>query len=427
MALSMRMISCRTLLVAALLGTSIVASAQTDADKQIRTDYEAAMGKISTASGEMKDDERKAKMLEFQQTMRAFIDKWKPRAAELSVGLLDLARGYMTIAEPDNVESNLKKFLEKTPTGADAEEARMLLADAVTSLGRHEEAAALYEKVIADKPAGDRAPFAHFLLGKSYVFQLKFDKAIEKFLFVREQYKDHKVVPDAEMQLISAYDQSGRGDDARNLTEALLAKNKDAPELQRLSRVLSLYGKEAPELKDVVKWVGVEGSNISRLRGRVVVLCFFTNFYIPCVRELQVLSDMEAELRDQGVTFWGITKTYKVKPEGEKGMTVEQEAQWLQKFRENPQFVVMRELKAPKPKTDEEKKNWESLSTPIATSFALCSSFENHKAYQVRGVPFLVVIDKAGKVRFCQEGGGGTKDDFPHRVLRRRIMDLLTD
>lgn len=407
------------------LSSAAKVAAQAPVDTEVRTAYDQNMAMLKTMAGDMKEDERKTKMLAFQDAMRKLAEKYEARSGELSTAHLDLARAYLHLADPAKVESHILAFLQKCPQSPDVEEARMLLADAYGSMNRNDEAATIYEQVLAANPKGDKAPFAHFLLGKSKLFGLDYDAAIAEFKFVRANYADHKVYADAAMLLVNALENSGKADEARALIGELLAANKDAPDLQRRSAVLEKYGKEAPDLVNVQKWIGSEGSNLTRLRGRVVVLCFFANMYVNCTRELQVLSDLDKEFANQGVTFWGITKTYKFKADAKEAntWTFDQEAEWLAKYRENPGFVLARELRAPKPTKEDEKKNWESLAQPITIPIALSTGFDNHKAYDVRGVPYVVVVDKAGKIRFIQEGAG-SKDDFPHRALKRVVQRL---
>lgn len=422
----------RSLAVLAIfVAMSLPAGAQNDADKAIRADYDATMKILESISADANDEEKRAKMSEFQQAVRAFVDKHKAKSAELTVGHYDLARAYIHIADPEAVVAEIGAFMKACPGHADTEDALMLLGDSYRAANKTTEALALYQAFIKDYPKSDKIPFARLGLATALLFNLDFDGAINEFTGLRAAFPEHQVNGDAALQLVEAYVDSGRAEEAKAMVKALLEQQKDAPELQRLDRVLHRYGTKAPDLVGIEKWVGAQGANVSRLQGRVVVLCFFTNWSLHCTRELVLLSELEQQFGAQGLTVWGVTKAYKQKKEGQaSGLTLDEEAAWLGRYRDNPRFVLQKELgvstKDAEKKDLPEAAEWKEYERPISVSFALGTNFDNHKAYDVRGVPYLIVIDKKGVIRYIREGGS-VRGGFPNRVLSKIVQRLLAE
>jgi TolA-binding protein len=409
------------------LALSGVVAAQNDLDKAVRTDYDAVMAIFKSVPKDAEDEAVRAKMTEFQTANQNLIEKYQPRFGELTSGHFDVGRVYINLADPESAQKHIKLFLEKAPQHQDTEEALLILGETHRALKDWGSAIKTFESFITERPKSERLPAAYLALATSHLLNLDYDAAIKNYKVVLERYPEHQLAADASMQITDALINSGRIDEARAHVAELLKKQKDAPELLRREKVLARIGTTAPDLVGIERWVGVQGANVSSVRGRVLVLCFFTNWSMHCTRELQILSGLEAEMGAEGLTVWGVTKTYKQKKDAtSKGLTLDEEVQWLDRYRKNPRFVLQRELGIPAEKTNEDAENWKEFEQPITVSFALGATFDNHKAYDVRGVPYVVVIDKAGKIRFTREGGS-TVASFPAEALRGVVRRLLSE
>jgi tetratricopeptide (TPR) repeat protein len=410
-------------LLASLAGAQTPAPSPSSLDRQVRAAYAAVEKARSEMAGEMDDKVRRERMENYRRVCRDFVQKYEGRSEQLIQGRFDLARAYIDLQDTGKAARHLERFLEQAPTHADADQARLFLGDCYRSLSRLDEATSLYQTFIASSKNAELLPFARLGLATSHYLSLKFEEAVTAYREVMARHADHQVGADAAFQLTDALAQAGRYDEARAHIEKLLAEAKEAPELEARRETLKLLGRPAPELVKVPKWVGREASTIARNKGRVVVLCFFMNNNIPSAQMLQFLSEFRTSMSGRPITVWGVTKAYKA--ERHPDWTFETEARWLQRFRSNPAFVLRRELRA-SPTGQQEDRFWKELETPITIPFAMTKDFSNHRAFGVRGVPCVVVIDKEGKVRMVEQGGqpvGG----FQTRLLSRQIQRFAAE
>ena len=398
-------------------------SAQTATDQALAKDYAKIEETLAAMGGEMEDDDRLKRMEDFQAECRSFIDRYRSEVGKVKQGHFDLGRVYLHLAQPGDALSSFEQYIALYPQGAQAEECRLLIADSQRSLNRLGDAAESFTDFIARYPKSERIPFARLGLATCHLLELRFSEAINELEGLISAHADHNVAVDAELQLVEALVNAGRFAEARERVDRMLGRFPDAQELKRHKEVLELLGSEAPDLVDTAKWIGTPGSQVSRLRGNVVVLCFFVNWSIPSTRELQFLSDLQNRLRGSGAHIFGVTKTYKTKA----GWDVAKEGSWLNRYRENPRYVVEKELGARgQDGKDLANEVFEALEKKIELSFALNTSFDSHRAYKVRGVPWVVVIDKSGKVQVAKEGGS-QDGGFQRRLIERRVRALLTD
>ena len=220
---------------------------------------------------------------------------------------------------------------------------------------------------------------------------------------------------------MDAYAFAGRYDDARALGDRIAVEVPDAPELEYRRAVLAKLGTPAIELEGVSAWSGVAGTSLDRMRGRVVALCFFMTKSIPCARTLEWLSRLESDMAGQGLTVWGLSKAYK-SAKGAK--TLDWETKYINRYRENPAAVIREELGLDESEVGDasDQQMWTELGRPIRSTIGLTQGFENHRAYLVRRVPCVVIIDKDGKIRLIIEAGqpeGGFQTRLIENMLRQ--------
>ena len=124
---------------------------------------------------------------------------------------------------------------------------------------------------------------------------------------------------------------------------------------------------DAPEVGDVapeVTGVRVSGSDpvlLDRLVGRVVILDFWATWCGPCRSVMPALNDLHSQHHRRGLTVLGITN--------------------------QPRVVVEAHLR----------------TNPVGYTIASDGGAALRR-YVVRGIPTLVVVDRAGKIRYVTSG-----------------------
>ncbi len=416
--------SAAIVLAVLFLAVSLEAQDTTSAlDAKVRSEYKKIEAARAAMDGELSDDERSKKMAAFQKSCSTFVTTYEKQAEQLNLGLFDLGRAAIQSFSPEKAIRFLSSFLNKNNGAKEKAEAAMFLGDAYRAVNKSDDAVALYRKFIKENPKNDLLPAAHLGLATSYFLSLDFPAAIKQYRVILSQYPKHEVRGDAAYQLLNALVYAGQYDAARKHLALLQKEAPEAPELAQKAQQFELLGRPAPELTGVVSWEGLPGTSVARMRGRVLVLCFFMMKNIPCARTLQSLSALESDLRIEGVTVWGLSKTYKA---GKGDWTVERESKWLARYRQNPRFVLQKELRyVPKGDANEERV-WAPLEKPISVSLALTKDVSCLKAYRVRRVPTIIVIGKAGRVRLFEEGGqpeGGFQSKMIRRLVRRIAVE----
>lgn len=140
-------------------------------------------------------------------------------------------------------------------------------------------------------------------------------------------------------------------------------------------------GAAAPAIE--TKILSGDKFSLAALKGRVVVLDFWATWCGPCVHALPFLQEMSVRLKDEPVTFVGVSQ--------DQGMEPEKLTAWLEKKK-----ITMVEI------LDE--------SREIASS------------YGVSGIPQLVLIDQKGIVQSIDVGFGGKQTATK---IETAIRDLL--
>lgn len=117
-------------------------------------------------------------------------------------------------------------------------------------------------------------------------------------------------------------------------------------------------------------WINSQPLDSENLRGRVVVVDFWTYNCYNCRNTLPFLKRMDARYRDQGLTIIGVHS-----PEGNS-------AKNLDRVRKQ-----VREL---------------GLRYPVVTD----NNYDSWRAFQIQAWPTIMILDKKGRVRFTHIGEG---------------------
>ena len=134
--------------------------------------------------------------------------------------------------------------------------------------------------------------------------------------------------------------------------------------------------------------------DLASLRGRVVLLDFFAHWCGPCIADFPIVRDLQKRFEAQGLTVLGLTGVYGYY-QGQKGLAAADEVQRMQDH-----FVK------------EYQVTWPMI-------FGLTKA--NEKNYGVSYIPHIVLIDRAGVIRYAHVGSSD------ERELEARIKELLAE
>ncbi len=182
-------------------------------------------------------------------------------------------------------------------------------------------------------------------------------------------------------------------------TQALQEKVERSPtaqkELAKLRRVASRQpiadsgpAQTAPEFEGIVEWVNSEPLTAQGLRGRVVLVDFWTYSCVNCLRTLPHLKAWDREYRDDGLTIVGV---------------------------HSPEFAFEREA-------DNVRSQVKKLG--IRYPVALDNDFATWSAYANEYWPAKYLIDRTGRVRYFHFGEG--EYDETERQIRTYLGEGVT-
>jgi cytochrome c biogenesis protein CcdA/thiol-disulfide isomerase/thioredoxin len=141
----------------------------------------------------------------------------------------------------------------------------------------------------------------------------------------------------------------------------------------------------APELEGIVGWINSHPRTLASLRGRVVLVDFWTYSCINCLRTLPYLKAWDEAYRDDGLTILGV---------------------------HSPEFAFER-------KADNVRGAVRDLG--LRYPVALDNGFDTWNAYANRYWPAKYFIDRRGHLRFAHFGEGAY--DESERVIRRLLAE----
>ncbi len=168
-----------------------------------------------------------------------------------------------------------------------------------------------------------------------------------------------------------------------NVSEALMPDTNAAPNATD-ALISAAKAKPAPPLTDG-KWINSAPLKTEDLRGRVVLIEFWTFGCYNCINTLPALKGFDAKYRDKGLTIIGIE-------------TPETEAE---KDFDNLVAAVKRR----------------GIEYPVLTDY----NEANWNAFKVQAWPTIFILDKQGRIRFTHIGEGA------YDVQEKVIQTLLAE
>src|SRR5262245_5229361 len=146
--------------------------------------------------------------------------------------------------------------------------------------------------------------------------------------------------------------------------------------------LLSLHGQTAPEL-DISEWIGSKPSTLAALRGRPVLLFFWAHWCSDCKGMVKSVASVMRTYGPQGLALVAPTKRYGYAANGEDAAPAV-EKPYIEKVRN--QFYSQ----------------LGKMPVPLSAS--------NFQQYGSSSTPTLVLVDRAGKVRYYHPGAIGEQE-----------------
>jgi thiol-disulfide isomerase/thioredoxin len=163
--------------------------------------------------------------------------------------------------------------------------------------------------------------------------------------------------------------------------------------IQKNIHLLSLEGKPAPDL-DVSHWLGPKPLPLAQLRGKALVLFFWSHWCADCKQQAPDLVRLAAEYGQKGLLIIGPTQHYGYVAGG-LDANPRQEAAYIDFVRKEFYSALA------------------NMPVPV--------SEENFKAYGATSSPTLVLVDRKGIVRVYHPGA------MSYRDLAAGVQSILGD
>ncbi|MGL5097579.1 MAG: redoxin domain-containing protein, partial [Planctomycetia bacterium] len=146
--------------------------------------------------------------------------------------------------------------------------------------------------------------------------------------------------------------------------------------------------KTAPEFRAVDAWINTKPLKLADLRGKVVLVHFWTHGCINCIHNYPHYRNLAAEYKGKQLVMVGI---------------------------HTPEFAGEAKIDAVKAAAVKNK-----LEFPIAVD----NQWTNWKAWENRYWPAVYLVDKQGRVRYRWDGELGEAGE---KIVRRRIDELTAE
>ena len=169
-------------------------------------------------------------------------------------------------------------------------------------------------------------------------------------------------------------------------------------------RLAELIGKKAPDI-DIEDWVNGDPLTASDLKGKVVLLDFWSIWCGPCVTTFPYLREWQEKYSSKGLVIIGMTRYYNYKWDDEAGKPVRgKEKEEVSHSAEQDMLKRFAELHH------------------LQHRFAIQT--EGHSLAEdlaVQGIPQAVVIDRQGVVRLIRVGSGPKNANTIHDTIEKLL------
>ncbi len=344
-------------------------------------DVDRIMFRFEQRRAQVQDEPQYRRLLEDTRAELERHVRENPRAKDAPRAAFHAAEMFLWAREPKEGEARLRKLLEDFPDCEQAPSVRFLRGEILFQVEDEAAARAAFEEFARLHPKDERVPAARIYAAAALQHEKRYDEAAGALAAVRKEFAGRKESWDAMLQLAIVRHLQERADDARRTLEQVIRECPHPPLVELARRHLTEYlnvGQPAPAAR-VKDQLEVEFS-LEDHRGKVVVVYFFD----PAVRDAEPEADFLRRAWEQ----------YKDRDLRVLGVSI---------GRARKDFEIFRDVAKP---------GWTLFFDGKGLDGAIA------RLFNVRGLPWLVVADRKGKIRFF---------NVARRDLRNAVGKLLEE
>lgn len=313
-----------------------------------------------------------------REKLDAFV-KSHPKHADVPRAAWHAAESLLAAGELEPAVERLRALLREHPDSTSSAHARFAMAEALLDKEDWAGARAAAAEFLKRHAKDERAFFARALSASSYAAEGDYDRAVETLRAAREEHKERPESWGALLQAAVYRHAQGRHDEARRALDEVIQGSPD-PETKDVARLhVSAYVKVG-EPRPPFSGKDLSGKDVGpdALAGKVAVLYFFDSTLAPAVAELRALKKIRESAGDLAVL----------------GISLDAEKKDVVAF------------------SSQERPDWPLLFDGKGFDGAAA------RAYDVRRLPALWVLDRKGRLRYYNLAGTD---------LRRAIAGLIQE